>query len=94
MKLLSITILFSFFILKSYSQSKYSIHKGYSIYKDYDNKTFQIDKDLDGDKLPDRVIVYSKNNSQEDNIVAFYLSTVRVIIIFPSFSIQMLMFFL
>ena len=61
-------------LLKSKCQNKYPIPKGYNIYKD-NGKPFQLTNDLDGDGINDDVIVYA-DNSEEDKIVAIYLSTV------------------
>ena len=61
--------------LTANAQTKYSQPKGYSIYTDYDSKPFRLDKDFDGDGINDLAIVYAKNNTEDENIVAVYLST-------------------
>lgn len=76
MKIIFLTlILLSILTIQSKSQTKYTPPKGYAIYKDYDNKPFRIDKDFDGDGMNDLAIVYAKNNTVDENIVAVYLST-------------------
>lgn len=60
------------------AQIEYSQPKGYSIYKDFDDKPFRLDKDFNGDGINDLAIVYTKNNSENENIVAVYFSTSSV----------------
>ena len=70
-----ISILLTNLAINCTSQSNYALPKGYSIYSDYNKKAFRIDKDFDGDGIKDLVIVYSKNNTEGENIIAVYLST-------------------
>ncbi len=56
-------LLISILTIEGKAQIKYSPPKGYAIYKDYENKTFRLDKDLDGDGINDLVIVYAKNKN-------------------------------
>ena len=57
------------------AQRKDVIPENYIIYKDLDNRSYKLEEDLDGDEIPDRVIVYTKKDSEFDKIVAVYLST-------------------
>jgi hypothetical protein len=59
----------------SYSQTTYPIPSGYKIFRDYDQKAFQVEKDLDGDSKTDMVVVLAKDGSEWDNAVAVYLSS-------------------
>ncbi len=74
MKILLTIILLTIFITKGNCQNKYSAPGGYSIYKS-GNKQFRLDKDFDNDGLKDVVIIYAKDDSENDHIVSVYLST-------------------
>ena len=74
---LTIIILLSIFSIRSNCQTKYSAPEGYNILKNSQKNPYRLDADLDNDGINDLVIVYAKNNSEDDNMVSFYLSTKR-----------------
>lgn len=78
------------FQIKSNCQNNYPVPKGYTIYKDYDHKTFQLTNDMDGDGINDYVIVYVSSIEENDRIVTVYLSSIydsiKTYYYFPLFS--------
>jgi hypothetical protein len=68
MKTILFLLIISFLTIEGKAQTRYTAPKGYAIYKDYDNKPFQLNKDLDGDGINDLVIVYAKNKTEDEKI--------------------------
>lgn len=76
MKALFLSIILLFVLeIKSNCQTSYTIPKGYDVYKNYDNKPFILEHDFDVDGAAGKVVVCSKNNVEDENIVVIYLSS-------------------